>query len=272
MIALVTETLCCMDPSDCAAYGVHLIPLSCALGEETLLDRLLLREESIPDGKGYSIPPSEELYRERFETLLQTHDGVFCITASRKFSESNRHATLAAAAFDGRVVVIDSGTVAGGLFLLVLRARHMITLGYPMSRMKAELESYKNNLRVSFTTQSIHVLENAKRLAYRPRDPADPLPCHPVFRIENGEIGVFELSTGSRRTMETMLSVFSVPRSTAKTAPSRVVVHYANRTASVEYLLGRLAELYPSATLYERPITLSIQLNLGYDIVGVVGD
>ena len=76
MIALVTETLCCMDPSDCAAYGVHLIPLSCALGEETLLDRLLLREESIPDGKGYSIPPSEELYRERFETLLQTHDGV----------------------------------------------------------------------------------------------------------------------------------------------------------------------------------------------------
>ena len=47
MIALVTETLCCMDPSDCAAYGVHLIPLSCALGEETLLDRLLLREESM---------------------------------------------------------------------------------------------------------------------------------------------------------------------------------------------------------------------------------
>ena len=272
MIALVTETLCCMSPSDCDAYGVHLIPLGCRLGEQLLPDRILTCEESIPDGMGFSVPPSEELYRQRFEALLQTHDGVFCITASRKFSESNRHATLAAAGFDGRVVVIDSGTVAGGLFLLVLRARHMITLGYPMSRMKAELESYKNNLRVSFTTQSLQVLQNAKRLAYKPLDPSDPLPLHPVFRIENGEIGVFELSTGSRRTVEAMLSVFTESRAAAKTAPSRVVVHYANRTPSVEYLLSRLSGLYPSATLYERPITLSIQLNLGYDIVGVVGD
>ena len=272
MIALVTETLCCMNPADCAAYGVHMIPLTCHRGEQICTDRILSREESIPGGEGFSVPPSEELYRQHFEELLGTHDGVFCITASRKFSESNRHATLAAASFDGRVVVIDSGTVAGGLFLLVLRARHMVTLGYPMSRMKAELESYKNNLRVSFTTDDIQVLRNAKRLVYKPADGDAVTPRHPVFRIENGEIGVFEISTTNRHTVESMLSVFTAPRSAARTAPSRVVVHYANRTAIVEYLLTRLAELYPSATIYERPITLSIQLNLGHDILGVIGD
>lgn len=272
MIAIVTETLCCMQEADCAAYGVHLIPLDCSLSGQLQADRILTREECIPGGEGFSIPPSEETYRHRFEELLSTHDGVFCITASRKFSESNRHATLAAAAFDGRVVVIDSGTVAGGLFLLVLRARHMVTLGYPMSRMKAELESYKNNLRVSFTTDDIQVLRNAKRLVYKPADGAAVTPRHPVFRIENGEIGVFELSTSNRQTVESMLSVFREPRAAARTSPSRVVVHYADRTPTVEYLLARLAELYPSATIYERPITLSIQLNLGHDIIGVVGD
>ena len=55
-------------------------------------------------------------------------------------------------------------------------------------------------------------------------------------------------------------------------SPSHVVVHYANRTRTVEYLLYRLRETYPSATVYERPITLSIQMNLGHGILGLVGD
>ena len=272
MIALVTETLSCMDQSDIEAYGVRLIPLTCRFGDRVCEDRILTREETLTDTPYGSIPPSEEDYRACFETLLRDHDGVFCITASRKFSESNRHATLAAASFGGRVVVIDSGTVAGGLFLLTLRARHMITLDYPMSRMKAELESYKNSLRVSFTTDSTEVLRSAKRLRYTPESTAPGPAKHPVFRIENGEIGVFDLTAGNRLTVDALLQVFREPRTTGRPAPSRVVVHYADRSPAVEYLLTRLGELYPSATLYERPITLSIQVNLGRDIVGVVGD
>ena len=49
-------------------------------------------------------------------------------------------------------------------------------------------------------------------------------------------------------------------------------MHYADRTSAVEYLLSRIADLYPSATVYERPITLSLQVNLGRDIVGIIGD
>ena len=168
MIAIVTETLCCMSDSDCRAYGVYMVPLSCRVGDTVTADAILSAEPSVPDGEGCSIPPSEEVYRAHFAELLRAHDGVLCITASRKFSESNRHATLAAAAFDGRVTVIDSGAVAGGLFLMVLRARHMVTLGHPMSRIRAELESYKNSLKISFTTASVKVLQNANRLVYKP--------------------------------------------------------------------------------------------------------
>jgi DegV family protein with EDD domain len=274
MIALVTETLCCMGESDTAAYGVRLIPLSCRFGDLVCADRILTREESLTESPCGSVPPSEEAYRACFESLLADHDGVLCITASRKFSDSHRHAALAAASFGGRVVVVDSGTVAGGLFLLALRARHMITLGYPMSRMRAELESYKNGLRVAFTTDSTEVLRRAKRLRYTPEEassvPAPPR--HPVFRIENGEIGVFDLAAGNRQTVESLLQVFREPRASGRASPSRVVVHYADRSPAVEYLLTRLGELFPSATVYERPITLSIQVNLGRDIVGVVGD
>lgn len=272
MIALVTETLCCMNQSDTVAYGVRLIPLSCRVGERVCTDRILSREESVSSVGYSSVPPTEAEYRALFGSLLETHDGVFCITASRKFSESNRQASLASASFGGRVVVIDSGTVAGGLFLLTLRARHMITLGYPMSRMRAELESYKNSLRVSFTTDSTEVLQRAKRLRYTPEDALPPSAKHPVFRIENGEIGVYGLTAGHKQTVEALLDVFREPRSVGRSAPSRVVVHYADRSSAVEYLLTRLGELFPSATLYERPITLSIQVNLGRDIVGVVGD
>lgn len=270
MIAIVTETLCCMSEADCAAYGVFLVPLDCRVGARVLPDRIITAEEPVPDGEGCSVPPSEAAYLTRFEELLRTHDGVLCITASRNFSKSNRNATLAAASLGGRVTVIDSGSVAGGLFLLVLRARHMVTLGYPMSRIKVELESYKNSLKVSFTTAGVAVLRDANKLVYKP--PAEESATRrPIFRIEGGSIGVTDYTDSDRSTVAALLSVLEDPRR-GRPAPSHVVVHYANRTRTAEYLLYRLRELYPSATVYERPITLSIQMNLGYSILGLVGD
>ena len=115
-------------------------------------------------------------------------------------------------------------------------------------------------------------LAHRLRLRYTPESTAPGPAKHPVFRIENGEIGVFDLTAGNRLTVDALLQVFREPRATGRPAPSRVVVHYADRSPAVEYLLTRLSELYPSATVYERPITLSIQVNLGRDIVGVVGD
>ncbi len=270
-IAIVTETLCCMSEGDCEAYGVRMIPLACQVGSTVTGDRIISVEQSVPDGEGWSVPPSEEAYRAHFEGLLTTYDGVLCITASRKFSDSNRHAVLAAASFGGRVTVIDSGAVAGGLFLLVLRARHLVTLGYPMSRIRAELESYKNTLRISFTTAGVKVLQNANRLVCKPPAEGWSRKRRPIFRIENGSIGVTDFTEDDRATVVALLSVLEDPRR-ARRAPSHVVVHFANRTRTAEYLLYRLRELYPTATVYERPITLSIQLNLGYDILGVIGD
>jgi fatty acid-binding protein DegV len=259
-----------MSEADCAAYGVFLVSLNCRVGSRLLSDRIITAEEPVADGEGCSVPPSEADYRARFEELLQTHDGVLCITASRKFSDSNRNASLAAASLGGRVTVIDSGSVAGGLFLLVLRARHMVTLGYPMSRIKAELESYKNSLKVSFTTASIKVLQDAHKLVYKP--PVDESSVRrPIFRIEGGSIGVTDFTADDRKTAVALLSVLEDPRR-PRPSPSHVVVHYANRTRTVEYLLYRLREIHPSATVYERPITLSIQMNLGHGILGLVGD
>lgn len=271
MIAIVTETLCCMSEADCAAYGVSTIPLECHMGSTVVTDRIISTEQRLPDGEGWSVPPSEEAYRACFEELLRSHDGVLCITASRKFSESNRNASLAASAFVGRVVVLDSGAVAGGLFLMVLRARHMVTLGYPMSRIKAELESYRNTLKISFTTASTKVLQNANKLVYKPPEEGEPRDRRPIFCIENGSIGVTDFTENDRATAAALLSVLADPRRD-RPGPSRVVVHYADRTRTVEYLLYRLRETYPTATVYERPITLSIQVNLGYDILGVIGD
>lgn len=268
MIAIVTESLSCMNLSDCAAYGISLAPLDCVMGEELCRDRILTAEQALAEGEGHSLPPSEESYRTRFEVLLRDFDGVLCITASRKFSDSNRHATLAAASFGGRVQVVDSGSVAGGLFLLVLRARHLITLGYPMSRIKAELEAYKNTLRVSFTTESVTPLREAKRLSAKAPVGNAILSRRPIFRIEGGGIGLHTHAPSGLRAVESLLSVFEGERR----PPSHLAVHYANRTEELEYLLLRLRELYPSATVYERPITLSIQLNLGCRILGVVGD
>ncbi len=270
MIAIVTETLSCLNPADCAAFGVFLAPLGCVDGERVLEDRILSAAEPLTDTEPYSIPPREETYRALFETLLAEYDCILCITASRKFSDSHRNATRAALTLDGRVAVIDSGSVAGGLLLMVLRARYLISAGYPMSRIKVELESYKNTLRVAFTANSALALQSARKLSYRMPD-VHPTPAEqPVFHIKKGGIGVVTYASGDRSVMDEMLSVME--NDGARKSPAHILIHYADRTAAIDYIRERIAELYPSTTVYERPITLSLQVNLGRDIVGLIGD
>lgn len=271
MIAIVTESLSCMNVADCATYGVSLAPMDCVAGGSRLQDRILTSEELLPDEAYFSVPPSEEEYRTRFAALLRDFDGVLCMTTSRKFSDSNRNATLAAAPFAGRVVVIDSGSVAGGLFLLVLCARHMVNQGYPMSRIKAEVEAYRHNLRVSFSARNARVLAEAKKLSYIPGN-RPILSQHPVFRIEDGGIGVTKFVSGGRALAEELVSVLEGPRSDGRQGPSQVLIHYAARTQTVEQVVACIRRLYPAATIYERPITRSLQFNLGQDIIGLVGD
>ncbi len=272
MIAIVTESLSCMNLADCAAFGVSLAPLDCVVGNRIARDRIMTEEEPLPPGEGYTAPPTELEYRTRFSVLLRDYDGVLCITASRKFSDSHRNALRAAVSLGGRVTVIDSGSVAGGLFLLVLRARHLVTLGYPMSRIKAELESYKNDLRVSFTAASEKALEGAKKISYRHPVGRSILSRHPVFRIEGGGIGVSAFSPDGMGMADELLRVLTPLPGSTRRAPSHVVIHYGTRTATVDYLVRRVQTLYPSATVYERPITLSLQINLGSQIIGVIGD
>ncbi len=271
MIAIVTETLSCMNPVDCVAYSVSLAPLDCILEDRILQDRILTPDDSY--AVGYSAPPSEETYRTLFADLLETHDGVISITASRRFSDSNRHAQKAAMAFGGRVMVLDSGSVAGGLFLMAQRARHLVSLGYPFSRIKAELESYKNFLRVSFTADTTQILQNAHRISYKMPPLDRPIRSeHPVFRIERGGIGVSNFAAGDHGIADELLDVLIPPALSRRRSPSHVMVHYDERTELLEYLLDRIRVLYPSATVYERPITFSLQLNLGHDIVGLIAD
>ncbi len=270
MIAIVTETLSCLNEADVAAYGVSLAPLECMAGTTRFSDRILSTAEVLPDGEAYSIPPSEEAYHDCFAARLSTHDCVLCITASRKFSDSYINASRAAASFGGRVVVIDSASVAGGLFLLVVRARALAAGGYPMSRIKAELESYKHTLRVAFTADSATALQNARKLSYKLPSIASDTAGTPVFHIKRGGIGVVNFAEGTEAVMDGLLAVLESDGT--RRAPSRIMVHYADRTPAVEYLLGRIESLYPSASVYERPITLSLQVNLGKDIVGVIGD
>ncbi len=273
MIAIVTETLSCLNEADCTAFGVSLAPMTCVVGDMICRDRILSSAADEPlDPTGHTAPPTEAAYYTHFEALLTQYDGIICITASGKFSESNRHATRAAARLGGRVTVVDGYTVAGGLLLLVLRARHLVSLGYPISRIKAELSAYRNTLRVSFTANSTVALARAGKLSFQmPIGELGPQE-RPVFRIQRGGIRVATYVSGEERIMDEMLTVLETPSGADWRTPSHVVVHYATRTQAVAYLVRRIGELYPSATVYERPITLSLQLNLGHDIVGLIGD
>lgn len=137
-IALVTDSIADLPKDVILDHQIHVMPLTVMVDGAPYLDRLTLPASRFYDRvstfKDYpsSSQPNQKAVEALFRDLLTHYQQVLMVTVSSGMSGTHQVVKAAAAAFDGKVAVIDSKKNSGAQGLLVLQAAKLIREGHAL--------------------------------------------------------------------------------------------------------------------------------------------
>lgn len=134
-VSIVTDSTCDLTPAQALAMGIDLVPIVVRFGSQEYRDGVDLRLADFytkldPNGElPVTAPPPPDAFAAVFQRHAQAGRDVVCITVGSKVSKTFEHAQQAAGAFSGKVRVVDSRTLSGGVGLLASGAAGLAKLG-----------------------------------------------------------------------------------------------------------------------------------------------
>jgi len=149
--AFVTDTTLGLSPEEALEKGIHLVPVQVIHGGRSYRDLLEIGPEEVLAllEKGERLSTSQaapEDLRATYERLLLDHDRVLSVHLSGKLSGTVATAQAVARAYVGRVQVLDSWSLNGGLWLVLEEARRLLQQGVAWERLEAAVAAYRKRV------------------------------------------------------------------------------------------------------------------------------
>ncbi len=127
---------------------------------------------------------------------------ILCLTLSNELSGTYQSAKVAARMSGKDVVVIDSGSIATGLGLLLERAVELQEAGATRDEAVKELEEYRKRIRIYFTLKNMSYLRRSGRLSSVFAGFGDFIGINPVMLLKDGKAKVIHVSRGYEKAAE----------------------------------------------------------------------
>jgi DegV family protein with EDD domain len=196
VIHLVTDSTSDISPSDAQALGVHIVPLIVRFGEEQYRDGVdidadqfyakLARTEVHPT----TSQPSPDVFSTLYRTLLANPDDqVVGLHISAKLSGTLQSATLAAQDFEpGRIHLVDTESVSGGLQLLVRAALDDIKAGDSAATVAEKATRRRSKVTILVLLDTLTYLHRGGRIGRAQAFVGSLLNVKPLIAVRDGEV------------------------------------------------------------------------------------
>jgi DegV family protein with EDD domain len=261
-VAVVTDTIACLDPEKVSEYGIKMVPVSLNINGKPYRDLVDLSPDNFwkmfPTIKEFSTgaPPLDE-YTSIFRELSRTTDSIVCTFVSKALSATFEVAVQAREMFlkdnpDVKIEIIDSRTAAGAQGFVTLEMARAAQSGKSL----AEVVQVANDMipRVRFvcameTMKLLIKIGRAPKTAYM----GELFQVKPIIGMVNNT-GLVE-NLGRARGMEkTMLKLVELMEPYIdRTRPAHVNVHYSNSVADGEKLKELVTARFNCGELYFTP-------------------
>ena len=262
MIGIVTDSLSCMTDADCSNLNVNMVSAVCIINKKQIPDTVC--EFSGPLKASITSAPSSADYYKAFAELSKECEGIICITTSAKVSMSYANACIAGRAIGNRrIAVIDSGSAAGAVYLLVLLCRELEASGAGFGNIVQIITKQKNRIICSFSMKELHSAIRARRLLTRRADSHSPIMNQrPICTFTpGGSLEVKTTAAGSLNEMKALIAEHKCPR--------RIIVCYSEADMHLYEMMSMLRRRFPDAQIIKRRVSLAIRIVLGDGILGV---
>ena len=193
----------------------EVVPLTVHFGEEEYTDGVTISHRQFYTmlEQGDVVPTTSQPTPDAFAQMYQkvTDDGceAVVITVASGLSGTYQSATIAAQDFEGRVFVVDSGSVAIGAGILAEIALEMANQGKTAREIVHYLEQIKGRVKILAVLDTLEYLKKGGRVSRTVAFAGGLLNIKPVAVIENGEIKMAGKARGNKLGNAVMLQQIS---------------------------------------------------------------
>lgn len=176
-------------------YDIGIIPLYVVFEDATYRDGVDITPEEVyrrVAAQG-TLPktaaPSPADFMAAFEPVIRSGGDVVYISLSSALSSTYQNALLAAAEFpEGRVHVVDSETLCGGIALLVMKAARAAARGQSAPEIAAMVKECRSQVQTEFVVDTLDYLYMGGRCSGMQNFIGSLLKIRPVLRLIDGAI------------------------------------------------------------------------------------
>lgn len=244
-IAIVTDSTSDIEPSRGVELGITVVPLFVVFGDRSYKDYIelsradfyekLVSEKTLPT----TSQPTAAMFEEAFREPAQAGRPILCIVLSSKVSGTINAAQTAAKSFpDAKIVVYDSESAAGGLQLLVMRARELAMLGRSVDQICETLDRERKTQRLYACLADLSHVQRTGRIGRAQAAIGTLMKIVPVLRFKDGAVEAEAQVRTFARAQETMLDLGIA--ATPDPANARYVVLHTHAPAAAEAARDRL--------------------------------
>lgn len=201
-IKIISDSTCDLSREQIEQYGIHIMPLAVAMGEQNYRDGVDITPEQMYDhvANGGDLPKTAANniadYAEVFGRYAKEYDAVIHLNISSDFSSCHQNACLAAADFDN-VYVVDSRNLSTGHGLLVLRACELAQAGMTGAEIAQALQEVAERVDASFILNQLEYLKKGGRCSALTVLGANLLRLKPCIEVKDGKMDVGKKYRGS---------------------------------------------------------------------------
>ncbi|MFF2018602.1 DegV family protein [Paenibacillus sp. NPDC058177] len=176
-------------------YDVGIVPLYVVFDEGTYKDGVDITPEEVyrkVAAKG-SLPktaaPSPADFMAAFAPVIESGNDIVYISLSSALSSTYQNALLAAGEFpEGRVEVVDSETLCGGIALLVMKAVRAAAKGHSAAEIAELLKTARKHMDTQFVVDTLDYLYMGGRCSGMQNFIGSLLKIRPVLKLIDGSI------------------------------------------------------------------------------------
>ncbi|NLD51598.1 MAG: DegV family EDD domain-containing protein [Clostridiales bacterium] len=200
-------------------------------------------------------------FADVFARLLAKGHQALCLCISSRLSGTFLNASSAARQMGGdAVVVVDSRSTAGGLYLLLRRARALLDAGHSLQETAAALKALRYRQHTLFTTGNMDPLRRSGRLGMVRLSVSAFLNLRPVLRLADGRVVSHVTARGRSQQYRELLGLIRQPE-------GPLVVQHCQDPEGAQTLATRLRQQGYQVLL--RPLGTVLAIHLGTPCLSV---
>lgn len=184
---------------------VEVVPLTIHFGEKEYVDgvnidsrkfyELLIESDELPT----TSQATPYAFEQAFDKATADGSEVVCITCASRLSGTYQSAVIAAEAFDGKVHVVDSQSIAIGSAILIEYALELLDQGLNAEEIAWKLLHKREKIRLLAMLDTLEYLKKGGRISATVAFAGGLLNIKPVITIDGGEIKMLGKARGSRQ-------------------------------------------------------------------------